>query len=429
MSSDLILSTKRSVLSSGGTRYNDLYYNVMNSSVSLLECTFGYNQIQSLPSLQFGSTSTINIPNDQFIDVVVLRLVLPPIVANQSICKGWGHRMIKSIAYTLGSSNSTQIYLQTDSIFQFIMGQCESAEKRAELLRLSGEQILAPFVPPLGEDTPNVEAFMVLALPFSTVCDKLPIDSTLLQNNIQIQIQFESNPYAIYGGTAVPPTSFITAELIYRMGKLSDQSKSLRAEMIRVPNLMYSYPMIHAQSFITPSFAGATGSSGNLVQLDLNTFANADLLAISLSVVANTDKQPTALSTPNPWNYADIYNVQLSFAGQTLFQYPGKAYQLTNILAGQEQEASMIPGSYVFPGAVQPFNTVPKNNYLVWFDFSRLRSTCLHSHLFNTWRLTNQTLRLTFNTPLNGILYTAYCTYFYNAVAELQNGTSAIYID
>ena len=427
--SDAVLSTKRSVLSSGGTRYNDLYYNAMNSSVSLLECTFEYNQIQSLPSLQFGSTSTINIPNDQFIDVVILHLVLPAIVANQSICRGWGYRMIKSVAWTLGSSNSTQIYLQTDSIFQFIMGQALSAEKRLELLRLSGEEILAPQVPLVGEDAPLVEAFLVLALPFSTICDKLPLDTTMLQNNIQIQIQLENNPYAVYGGTGIVPSSFITAELIYRMGKLSDQSKSLRREMILSPNLMYSYPFCHAQSFLTPSFTGQNFGSGNIVQLDLNTFANADLLAISLGVVLNTDKSPTSLSTPNPWNYADIYNVRLEFAGQTLFQYPGKMYRLSNMLTGGDQEASQIPGSIVLAGNTQPFSSVPKDNYLVWFDFSRLRSTCLHSHLFNTWRLTNQTLRLTFNTPLTGIQYTAYMTYYFNAFAELQNGTSAIYID
>jgi hypothetical protein len=429
MSSDAILSTKRAVLSSGGTRYNDLYYNVMNSSVSLLECTFEYNQIQSLPSLQFGSTSTINITNDQFIDTITLHCVLPAIVANQSIVRSWLARMVKSVAWTLGSSNSTQIYLQSDSIFQFLMGQCYSAEKRLEIGRLAGEEILAPQVPPAGEDTPLVEAFLVIPTPFSTLCNKLPLDTTMLQNNIQIQIQFENNPYAIYGGTGAVPTSFLTAEFIYRMGKLSDQSKSLRREMILSPSLQYAYPFTHAQSFTTPSFTGATFSSGRVVQLDLNTFANADLLAISLSVVANSDKSPTGLNTPNPWNYADIYNVRLEFAGQTLFQFPSKMYRLTNMLTGGQQESSAIPGSVVLAGTTQPFSSMPKDNYLIWFDFSRTRAICEMDHLYNTWRLTNQTLRLTFNTPLTDVQYTAYLTYFYNGVAELQNGTSSIYID
>jgi len=429
---DTVLSTKRSVLSSGGYRYNDLYYNVANSSVSLLECTFNYDQVISLPSLQFGSTSTINVPNNQFVDVVILHLSLPDIVTNQTICRGWGPRMIRSIAWQLGSSNSTQIYLQTDSIFQFIMGECESAEKRLEVLRLAGEQQIAVQLTPVGGDKTPTEAFFVIPLPFSTMCDKLPLDTTLLQNNIQIQIQFEQNPYAIYGGTGAVPSSFITAELLFRQGKLSDQSKSLRREMIMAPNLMYAYPFCHAQSFITPSFAGAPFVSGNLVQLDLNTFANADLLAISLTVVANNDRVPIGLNSPNPWNYQPLSNVQLQYAGQVLFNYPGyQAYRLTNMLTGGDQEASQIPGSFIAAGTTSPFTSNPVDSYICWFDFSMKRSTCLHSHLFNTWRLTNQTLRLTFNTPLLTVdqKATAYCTFYYNAVAEMSNGTSQIFID
>lgn len=427
---DAILSTKRSVLSSGGYRYNDLYYNAANSSVSLLECTFNYDQIISLPSLQFGSTSTINIPNSQFVDCCILHCVLPDIVANQSIIRGWLPRMIRSIAWQLGSSNSTQIYLQTDSIYQFIMGQIETSNKRLETLRLAGEQQLAPQAPPSGQDKIPTEAWWVIPLPFSTMCDKLPIDTTMLQNNIQIQIQWESSGSAIYGGTGAIPTAFTVAEILFRQGKLSDQSKSLRAEMIKSPSLMYAYPFCHAQSFITPSFAGARVSSGNLCQMDLNTFANADLLAISLGVVLNTDRTPTGNNTPNPWNYAPLSNVQLSYAGQVLFQYPGyQAYRLTNMLTGSDQGESQIPGSYVFNGSTQPFSSLPVDQYICWFDFSMKRSTCLHSHLFNTWRLTNQTLRLTFNTPQDTVQYTAYLTYYYNAVAELSNGTSSIYID
>jgi len=429
---DAILSTKRSVLSSGGFRFNDLYYNKANSSVSLLECTFNYDQLISLPSLQFGSTSTINFPNSQFLDCVILHLVLPTLVANQSICRGWGPRMIKSIAWQLGASNSTQIYLQTDSIFQFIMGQIESAEKRLEVLRLAGEEQLAPAIAPLGGDAIPTEAFWVIPLPFSTMCDKLPIDTTLLQNNIQLQIQFENNPYAIYGGTGAVPTSFLTAEILLRQGKLSDQSKSLRAEMIKSPSLMYGYPFCHAQSFITPSFTGAPFVSGNMVQLDLNTFANADLLAISLTVVLNTDRTPTSVNSPNPWAYQPLSNVQLQYAGQVLFNYPGyQAYRLTNMLTGGDQEASQIPGSYIFNGTTQPFSSAPQDSYICWFDFSMKRSTCLHSHLYNTWRLTNQTLRLTFNTPLipTSQQATAYLTYYYNGCAEISNGTSQIFID
>lgn len=430
MNSDTILSTKRAVLSTNGTSFNQLYYNTINSSVSLLECTFQYNQVISLPSLNFGSTSQINIPNDQFFDVMILHLVLPNVQQSETLARGWGAAILSNIAWTYGSSNSTQIMLQGDSIFQTIMSQTTDPLKRLELFQLMGQEQLAPAVPVLGADTPVNEAFVVVPLPNSTVCDKLPIDTTMLQNNITIQIQFNSDPTCIYGGTASHPISFLKAEVILRQGKLSDQSKSARSAMIAVPTLEYNYPFIHTQNFVTPSFPGVRASDGAGVLLNLNTFLNADIVAIVMYVVADTDKKPVNGNTPNPYNMDPISNVLLQFAGQTIFQYPGQAYKLTNMLAGGDQSASYIPGSYVLPGNTNPFQSVPVNQYMVYFDFSMWRSTCFHSHFDNTWRLTNQTLNLQFNTLYgSNVSYRCYCSFFYNALITFKNGTSSVYID
>lgn len=427
---DMILSTKHAILSSGGSRYNDLYYSIMNSSVSLLECTFQYNQIISLPSVQFGSTSQINIPNDAFIDAVILHLRLPAVQVNETLCRGWGYNILSNIAFTMGSSNSTQIMLQGDSILQVLLGQCQDPEKRLELLNCGGQERIAVEVVPPGEDPTYNDAYVVVPLPFSTVCDKLPIDSTMLQNNINIQIQFKSDPRCIYGGTATHPTSFSVAETMFRLGRLSDQSKSVRAAMVSDPMLKYSYPFMHYQNFITPSFLGVRESDNSIVQLDLNTFANADLTSIVFWVVKDEDKTPTGNNSPNPWNFDEVSNIRLEFAGQTLFHYPYKSYKLTNMLCGGEQSASYTPVSVINPGTVNPFVSFPKNGYAINFEFSRLKSNCFHSHFFNTWRLTNQTLRLSFNTSQSsGIRYRAYCSYIYNGIIEFSNGTSAIYID
>lgn len=428
--SNAILSTKRGVLSSGGTAYNDLYYNVLNSSVSLLECTFEYMQIISLPSLQFGSTSQINIPNDNFIGDVILHLVLPNTSSNQTICRGWGYAILQNIAYTMGSSNSTQIMLQGDSILQTILSQSFDPVQRDEIMRLAGQEYLGVPVTPAGEDAPINECFLVLPLPFSSLCSKLPVDTTMLQNNISIQIQFNSNARLIYGGSDTPPTSFLRAEVILRQGKLSDQSKSVRAEMIMNPSLQYSYNICHAQNFVTQQFAGVRASDGVGVQVDLNTFLNADLTAIMFYVVKNTDKLSGSTDSPNPFNMDNIYNIQLQFAGQTLMNYPGYTHRLANMLSGEYQSASYVPYSVISAGAVSPFVSVPKNCYPVIFDFARERATCNFSHFFNTFRLTNQTLRLQFNTQFGpSVTYKCYCTFFYNGIIDFKNGTSSVYID
>ena len=427
---DAVLSTKRAVLSSGGVSYNDLYYGTMNSSLSLLECTFNYNYSITLPSRDFGSTSQINIPNDQLFECLILHLVLPQVVQGQSLARTWGYGMLNSVAWTFGSSNSTQIMLQGDSIYQTVIGQCTDPLKRLEISRLAGEeQTTPPPAPDPDSDIPLNEAYLLIPLPCSTLCDKLPVDTTMLQNNISVQIQFNSDPRLIYGGTPTPPTSFLLAEVILKQGKLSNQAMSARKEMIMQPNLKYSYPFIHSQNFITPDFPGSRISNGARVSLTLNTFLNADIVGIMFWVVANENKRPTNNSTPNPYNLDPISNVRLLFAGQTLFDFPGQSYKLTNMLSGQEQSASYIPGSYIPPG-LGPFLPESRDNYPIFFDFSRIRSICFHSHLFNTWRLTNQNLILEFNTKYgNSVIYRAYCTYFYNGVVQFSNGTSAIFID
>lgn len=433
MNQDAILSLKPVLMSSAGTQYNDLYYSMANSSVSLLECTFGWQNIISLPSLQFGSSSQINIPIDQFIEECVLHLRLPNVQVNETLCRAWAYAILNSISYTLGNSNTTQIVLQNDAIFQTIMAQMMDPEKRLEVMRLAGEEVLAPLVAPAGQDVPFIDAYVVIPLPFSTMCgDKLPVDSTMLQSNIVINIQFNSNANAIYGGlpTNPHPTSFLKAELLLKQGKLSNQAASVRNLMIADPALKYSYPFIHNQYFQSASFPGVRESDGfQGCTVEMNSFSNADLVGIGFYVISQSDKFPTGGNSPNPFNADDISNVLLTFNGSTLYNLPGKAYRMTNMLSGP-QSASYYGGSVINPGTVAPFVSNPKNEYMIYFDFSRERSACMQQHFFNVFRLPNQILRVQFNTSLgNSTMYRLYATYFYNAIAEFSNGTSLIRID
>lgn len=428
--SDAILSTKNAILSSGGTKYNDLYYSMANSSVSLLECTFGYQNIITLPSLQFGSSSQINIPIDQFIGEIILHLRLPNLQANETLCRAWGYAMLQSIGYTFGNSNSTQIVLQGQSILQSIISQISDPMKRLEAMRLAGEEHLAPLIAQPGEDTPTVDAYLVIPLPFSTMCDKLPVDSTMLSTNITININFNQNPTTIYGGSATHPTSFLRAEVMLRQGKLSNQAASIRGKMLAEPELSYAYPFIHTQYFQSSLFQGKRESDGYQgCSVDLNAFPNADLVGISFFVVKDTDVNPTGGNSPNPFNADDISNVLVTFNGSTLFNLPAKSYKLTNMALG-EQSASYYGNSIIAAGTANPFISYPKDCYMVYLDFARARSMCMHSHFFNTFRLPNQVLRIQFNTTLGSSTnYRLYGTYYMNGVVEFKNGTSAIRID
>lgn len=421
--SETYLSNKRALLSNLGTSVHDLYYSTQNSSISAVECSFAWQNTISFPSIQFNSSSTISIPIDQFVQCAVCHFTLPALQAGEYLPRGWGPACIESIAYTIGASSSTQIVLQGDSIMQTLMGQCNSKEKRNAMLSLSGEVAGSALAQPAG--TVN-EATFVIPLPFSTMCqDKLPIDSTLLSNNITVTIIVKPAS-SIYGGSVIHPTQFTLAEVILKQGKLSNQSSSLRSMMVAEPEAIYSYPFTHAQRFVSPTFAGSTAYQGCSVLL--NQFPNADFLGMVIWVVEDEYKQPAALSsTPNPWLIDPIKDILLTFNGSTLFNFKGHSHKLCGMLAGDQHDPSydMVQIS----GSPPPALLVNATCWPVFLDFSRERAICMGDHMFNVFRCPNNNMLLQFSTSKgSSTAYKLYATYYFNAALEMSSGVSSVYI-
>lgn len=428
---DSFLTTKNVILNNPGSRFNGLYYSNKNSSVDIVECTFGWQNIISLPSLTFGSSNQVNLPIDQFIGEIILHLRLPNITATapngQQLVRGWGYAMLSSISYSLGNSNTTQITLQGDSILQAVMAQCTDPLKRDEILKLAGQELRTPLVAPVGGDVPFNDAYVILPFPWSTACSKLAIDSTMLSSNVNIKIDFKQNASAIYGGADTRPSAFTVAEIMLRQGKLSNQALSLSNIMHKPregPPLAYNYPFTHTQYFISPTFEGKKISDAYQgCQVDLNGFSNSDLIGISFYVIKVTDKNPVGNAPPNPFNADDISNVLVTFNGSTLFNFPYQSYRLTNMLG--EQSASYYPYSVINSTGTQ---STPKNCYMVMLDFSQDRGICFMEHFYNVFRLPNQILRVNFNTSTDDD-YVMIATFYYNAIAQFAMGTSSIFID
>lgn len=420
---DAILATKPVLMQNPGYGYNDLYYSKANSTISLLEATANWSNTLSLSSLQFGGSSQVQLPIDQFVSHVVLRLRIPNLVANQSVCRGWGYRMLQQINFIFGASSSISSTLNTDAILQTLFAQCENAEMRDEILRLGGEERLAPIVPAPGEPD-YLEAYCLIPLPMSALCDStLPVDSTMLSNNIVVGIIFDQ-AQAIYGGSGARPTQFLAAELSLHQLKLSDQSSSLRNAMISSPGLLYVFPFVLHQSFQTPSFQGVQEGNGKVSTI-LQSFGAGDLLGIHWWVIRDDFKNPTAGSTPNPWCCDEISNIEIEFNGSVLYRSNGKAYKLMNMLS-KASGGGYFDASIVSPGAVQPFVSNPIKCYPIFFDLSRLRSACFPGeHQFNTLRMTNNNLIVRFNTTGTGS-YRLYACYHYNASLTFADGVSSI---
>jgi hypothetical protein len=425
------LTTSKASLMSLGTKYSDLYYQEANSTASAVECTFNWSNAITLNSLQFGGNTQVLFPIDQFVGPVLLHLRLPVTTTNQTLPRGWGYNFLAYIAWTMGASSTTQVVLQGPSIWQTIAAQCDTAERRSELFRAAGEEQLGVPLAVIDQDAIQYfDAYVLLPLPFSTGCgsEKLPFDTTLLSNNITVQIGFNPGS-SVYGGSDPIPSQFLTAEVLLRQGKLTNQAASFRQTMIQYPEVDYRMPFTYAQQFQT-SFTGKKGSEGfQACSVTLNSFANADLVGIAFWAVRQADAVPIGGNSSNWANTDYLQDVLVTFNGSVLFRFNGKlAYRATNMMAA-EVGSSQWQGSVISPGAASPFISAPKDQYMVLLDFSRSRSACNPGHLFNVFRIPNQNLIVTFNTSYGaGTPYIFQATYFYNGLVQCNGGTSSILI-
>lgn len=434
---DDYLSEKAPSLSAPGTRVSDLYYSYMNSTVEVLESTCDWSNKISLTSLSFGSQNQVMLPMNSFVGQLILHLRLPNLAANQTVCRGWGLRMIKSIRFQFGTSTSTPIILTQQAIWHQLFASCSTEEKRSELFRQCGIWAAGPLaVPPNtgtltypGAQVPTLDAFVPIPVPFSQVCEKLMFDTTMLGQPISLIIEFETNARAIYGGNPAPPTAFLIADLLVRQQRLADQSKSLSTAMKIDPNVMYSYPFIQALGFETNGpFTGST--TGNTLSVQLNQFQNSDLLGIVFCVQRVFDLSPAGNDVPNPFHLDPITDVRMTYNGAMIMQYPGLSYRAISTFLGKEA-ASFYQNSYSYLDAGTG-NIISIANgfdeYLVFFDFTQERACSCQDHMSNTWRIPpGNVLTVSFNTQAgNPVQYRCFYTCFYNATVVVQAGVSNV---
>lgn len=422
-----VLTTKRIVTDSLGQDYQDLYFSEQSASVSLVEATGNWSNVISLPGLGFNSQQVVSLAIDQFVSNVILHIRVPSPIANQTLCRAWGYAILDSVQVTLGATASMVSQLSGDGILQTILAQCDNQERRDKILRLAGEEQLAPPVAPAGGYAPYMDAYITIPTPFSTMCSsgKIPLDTTILSNPIQLTFRFRTAD-SIYGGSGLRPTSMSVAECLVRQIKLSDQQDSIRTDMLAYPQLSYNYPWVYSQTYSPPQFTGVRPTDGGKCRVQLMGFPNADILGIAFWVVQTDYKSPTALSSPNPYCTDDISDISVTFNNIPLFNFPAKSWKLAGMIGNCDSTA--FGTSLIAPGAGNNFASAPFESNLVFLDFSRLRGACYDDqHMWNTARLTNQVVEVSFNTmKSSATTYQLHATYFLNAIAEFQYGTSAI---
>lgn len=421
----LNLTDKRVILSSPGTSFNDIYYSRVNTVQALAEVTYNVGRYQqSLSSLNFGGTSTVIVPNGSLLSVFYLHLEILPTITDPDVTlpRGWGFAFLRQITYLMGSSNVPNIALDKHSIFQVIMGQCENAEKRSEMLHLAGEEqrgLVAGTI---------LRADLIIPLPWSTAVgrdQKLPLPTDLLTNPINVQISFDLGSAAFGGAGVNKPISFSQATALMRQGDMLNRDAGLRPVMFKNPQLIYGYPFIHFQANQVPVNVTNTAQ----ITITWTGFINADLLGISFGIIKDSDQVTTGQNSVNPFNYQELLDVSVLFNGLTMHLSPGRMHKLTNM--NSMNGASYVENSILAAGIVAPFVSAPANTYITWIDFSRLKCEQFSGHYDNVWRVPNNTITMKFSCALGAAVGPAQImsTFFYSGIANIRQGETTIFFD
>lgn len=414
------LSKKKAAIMGPGSKLSDIYYSNFNTTQSLEEVTYVSGRyFTNLSNNQMNGQGNVIIPNVSFCGEVYLRLSLL-LRTGQSICRGWGYAVLDLISYTIGASNTNNVQINQMSIYNTIMGQCESEEKRSRIIELAGQEFLS-----VPADT-LCEAFVLLPFPFSTACglySKLLLDTNLINNPIQLNIRFKQ-PQSIMGiGASVQPlpSQFIDCTVYLRQGDLKNFDMSLRTPMLRDSSLVYSYPFIHSQSYETSALPVTAGQTQSVPLL---SFINGDLVGMALSVVNVADQVPAvATDCPSPLviNSYGINNIQVIWNGLSMYNAPSnQAYKFYNL-------HSSIGSQNILYSKINPGNTSsnPIDVEPIYIDFGRIRVLCFDNQFQNTFNIANNTLTFQFQVNVTGV-YRVYATYYFNSLLEVQNGQTAI---
>lgn len=503
-----ILTNKAPLLNTPGSDLGDpLYYGKYNSTVSAAEAQFyfGKDRIDFQGSKALTSQQNVYIPNRYFAGNIFLNLQLmgsaltwlaeglgalnPFFILEQ----GWGFSVIQTLTYYLGASSVANVSISGESNLAMALAACETNRKRQELLNGAG---LFLFARPYGEADPfnglvnfaniafpaqnqllfrnnstiisstddgvayaNVadprllHALVPLRMPWASTCrlqGRLPFDTNLLNQPINVQIQFRRPPvrtkdaFFTTGNAFTTLTSFAQdMNLQYEQVELIDKSLSLRDELLAQPDYNVGLPFQFTQSMSFPARHTLNLGLSN-APVNITSMLNADLTTIYLSLKEPVNEQQYG----NNSDFVALNNLTLSLNGQqfSVFQvnnyFPVSAVRAIDA-AGVDNHTVMIrdttnaDGNALYQGAY-----IFKDIGIYEINMSLLRAIMNESHLVNTPRFTNQTFQVQFTIPpaINSrcfnygddnaeVAYQLYTTYCYNSVFQIggSGGTSTLY--
>ena len=329
----------------------DLYYpGVENTKKSCFPTYIENRYNQGLPSLSFGSSSTILFNPDQGLADIVLTLALPAghaSYASVGLATGWGYNMIESVGLRIAGSS---YYTFTgEQLMLAVLSDCEDSGKRDQLLNLGGQALLSQndFA-----DAAKRTAYVYLKMPFNSVSAQekpLPLPTDLLTQPVQIVIKLKPAANVFYNpGSVALPASLDTAVANFRQVHMMDGGNLLaRREDMNVKAL--SYPLRYFQN--TTFTVTDSAVAGAVKQLNLTGFRQGSLKSIDMWIVNADDA-----AEGNPMNWVTPEEVELKINGLVYFATQKQSSQMWSLI---ERKTTASVSANVLEGAAGAITAEP----------------------------------------------------------------------
>lgn len=392
------------------------YDNVYRSSGNTLESVSRVikNTITrtSLPSLQLGSASSVDLPIGPLLGPVVLSLTLKgqaQIPLLSCLSAGWGWDAIRYISFSVGGS---QVLRYTGEVLRVqTLQDAESGAKRDDIIALAGDPYDAnTTIAATKEFTANINIYLPFSnLSSSRVC---PFDSSILDRPVSVQIElkraeefftFSATDAAVVRGLL--PTSLHSASVYSDTSVFVDGPSESIKDLVGPSGTMVSgYPFMYPQAFVSSPLVGVPKTSNSKVSVRLDNFLNGGLQGIYLWLVRTTfdgtGSTPLSGSCHSLFEWTDMNEIELSYAGQSIYRTDNdtdELFGLSRSTVGTKSNGTSFP--YTTAATVGPINSAAKANRWVYIPFAQYQTSIFVNLIQPGCSLVNNQVLLTFNTP------------------------------
>lgn len=371
-----------------------------------------------------GSSRTFRIKKGPLLGGSILKVTLKDVNANvfnaaNSTDAGFMYNIINNYRVKVGSSD--QYTWSGTANYINVVRQANSYEDAKRILELGGPARFnsGTVTFPTNVDT-TYTYYLHLSLPTSVISRpdsmSIPFDSSILTEDIEIEVYFNSFRDLYQGANAANPVNSMDVSLVTHNMMLVDQSQSIaqRIKEGKRYNHLFIYPNRLCKQQELKASANGCGST-----MTFNGFLDGNTIGFTLLFNLVLDDYDNANDSRRI--YLNIKNLRVDIAGQRVLEWQDSEELLTSIQENGKETIFFNVGT-ADAGA---------SSYYTDISVAQMNFESIHNHLFSQSGvdLSGRSVSFTFDVPADGTYELTCIQNMEGAVSTAKNSSRIIFRD